>query len=481
MLERELLDWVERIGRTKAEGQRIEVKSARMGCPEKLYGTLSSFSNQNEGGIFVFGLDERDGFRAVGVYDAQDLQHKVAEQCKQMEPAVRPVFTTADVGGKTVVAAEIPGVEPALRPVFYRGVGRLKGSFVRVGEADEPMTETEIYSYEAFRRRLRDDLRPVSGARPEALDAGLLSEFLAAARRERPNLADHGGDAAVLERLGVTAGGVPTLAGLLLFCRYPQTYVPQLCATAVVVPGTEMGATGPGGERFLDNRRFTGTIPEIVRDVCDFVGRNTRTATAIDGRGRREDRPEYPPRAVREAVLNAFVHRDYGPYSENVPVRIELYADRLEIANEGGLFGRTDVEALGTIRPDTRNAALANLLEILRVAENRYSGIPTIRRECEAAGMPPPRFASRRGEFRVAFFPAESPVAAVFSRKAARESILAFCRTPRTREELVGFVGMSRFYVMSRFVEPLLAEGALVRTVPDRPKSKDQRFRTRQP
>lgn len=54
-------------------------------------------------------------------------------------------------------------------------------------------------------------------------------------------------------------------------------------------------------------------------------------------------------------------------------------------------------------------------------------------------------------------------------------------RTPRTREELVGFVGMSRFYVMNRFVEPLLAEGALVRTVPDRPKSKDQRFRTRQP
>lgn len=54
-------------------------------------------------------------------------------------------------------------------------------------------------------------------------------------------------------------------------------------------------------------------------------------------------------------------------------------------------------------------------------------------------------------------------------------------RTPRTREELVGFVGMFRSYVMSHFIEPILSEGALERTIPDRPKSKDQRFRTRQP
>ena len=476
MLENELRELVETIRRTKAEGQRLEIKAARKGCPEKLYGTLSSFSNQDSGGVIVFGVDEQAGYSVVGVYDAQDLQHRVAEQCKQMEPAVRAVFTTADMDGKTVVSAEIPGVEAASRPVFYRGAGRVRGSCIRVGEADEPMSESEIYGYEAFRRRLRDDLRPVDGATRDILDAARIAAFLAEARKNRPNLAADGSDETALERLGVTAKGVPTQAGVLLFAAYPQMFFPQLCITAVVVPGTGMGATGPDGERFLDNRRFTGPLPEMVRDACDFVSRNSRTATVIDANGKRADRPEYPPRAVREAVLNAVVHRDYGPYSVTVPVRIELYADRLEIKNEGGLFGRTDIEALGRVRPDTRNAALADMMEILHETENRYSGIPTIRTECAAAGLPEPVFSSLRGSFAVTFFPAGRAPGLSFSRGNPRASVLAFCRTPKSREEIVSFAGMSRYYVMSRFVLPLLATGKLRMTLPDKPKSKDQRF-----
>lgn len=57
-----------------------------MGCPKRLYDTLSSFSNQDSGGVLLFGIDEKSGFVPVGVYDAQDLQKKVTEQCNQMEP-----------------------------------------------------------------------------------------------------------------------------------------------------------------------------------------------------------------------------------------------------------------------------------------------------------------------------------------------------------------------------------------------------------
>ena len=70
------------IRQRKAEGQTIEVKSARCGCPESLFDTLSSFSNQPSGGTIVFGLDEHNEFELCGVYDAQDLQHKVTQQCK---------------------------------------------------------------------------------------------------------------------------------------------------------------------------------------------------------------------------------------------------------------------------------------------------------------------------------------------------------------------------------------------------------------
>ena len=74
MVETELKQLLLRILNRQCEEQTIEVKSAHGGCPEKLYDTLSSFSNQDSGGTLVFGLDEKANFAKVGVYDSQDLQ-----------------------------------------------------------------------------------------------------------------------------------------------------------------------------------------------------------------------------------------------------------------------------------------------------------------------------------------------------------------------------------------------------------------------
>ena len=77
MLNIELNDLIKQIITTQAESQTIEVKAAHGGTPKRLYDTLSSFSNQDGGGIIVFGLDETQNFKPVGVYDLQDLQKKV--------------------------------------------------------------------------------------------------------------------------------------------------------------------------------------------------------------------------------------------------------------------------------------------------------------------------------------------------------------------------------------------------------------------
>lgn len=123
--------------KSKAESQIIELKAAEKGYPTRLFDTLSSFSNQDDGGIVIFGIDESKDFSICGVYNAQELQKKVTEQCKQMEPTVRALFTICDIDNKTVVSAEIPGVDISERPVFYKGVGRIKGSYVRVGESEK--------------------------------------------------------------------------------------------------------------------------------------------------------------------------------------------------------------------------------------------------------------------------------------------------------------------------------------------------------
>lgn len=466
-----LKEMISDIKKIKAETQTIELKAATHGCPTRLFDSLSSFSNQDEGGTIIFGVDEKDDYAVKGVYDAQDLQKKVTEQCKQMEPLVRALFTMCEIDGKTIVSVEIPGVDISERPVFYKGVGRIKGSYVRVGESDEPMSEYEIYSYEAFRKRTRDDIRTVENGRLNLINEKRMEDYLTAVKRERKNLADHVSKEEILELMGITNDGVPTLAGLMTFSKYPQGYFPQLCITAVSLPGTEHGTVGGDGERFIDNKRITGAIPDMLEEAVEFIRKNSRTKTIIDDNGHRADKPEYPIKAVREAVLNALVHRDYSVHTENVPIRIEMYRDRMEITNSGGLYGKISIDALGKVRPETRNAALANILELLKITENRYSGIPTMRSEFANAGLPAPVFSVVHGEFKVimknGLFAQKMPIS---------DSLVEFCATPRTRSEIVAFVGKSKNYVMSQIVTPLVESGKLKMTIPEKPKSPNQKY-----
>ncbi|MDR0445523.1 MAG: ATP-binding protein, partial [Oscillospiraceae bacterium] len=187
----ELKALVERVLSQKCETQTLEVKAAHSGCPTRLYPTLSGFSNQDDGGIILFGIDEKSGFQIVGVYDAQDLQQKVVEQCKQLEPVVRPLFSFCEIDGRVVAAIEIPSVDITERPVYYRGVGRVRGSYIRVGDADEVMSEYEIYSYDAFRRRVQDDLRIVENAKLTLFNRELLEEYITAVKTKRKNLAEN--------------------------------------------------------------------------------------------------------------------------------------------------------------------------------------------------------------------------------------------------------------------------------------------------
>lgn len=471
MLEEELEKLAIRVTIQKAESQTIELKSAHQGCPTRIYDSLSSFSNQNEGGVILFGIDEKDDFSIKGVYDAQDLQKKVAEQCKQMEPPVRALFTVCDIDGKKIVSAEIPGVDVDLRPVFYKGVGRIKGSYIRVGESDEQMSEYEVYSYEAFRKRIRNELRTVDDEKFSLINNERISHYLNEVKKEKDNLAKSVSDDDILELMGITKGGKPTLAGLMCFSIYPQAYYPQLCINAVALPGTEQGISGINDERFIDNKRITGSIPEMLDSAVDFVRRNSRNITIIDSNGRRIDKPEYPVKAVREAILNALVHRDYSSYTENIPVRIEMYRDRLEIINSGGLYGNISINELGQVRPDTRNPALANILEVLHYTENRYSGIPTIMNEFASNNFPMPVFSVKHGDFKVV-------MRNIFysDNISIEEAVIDFCSKPRSRDEIVSFVGKSKNYVSSKIIIPLTKKGALKLTIPEKPKSSAQKY-----
>lgn len=483
MTSQEVLDLVKNIQIRKAESQEIEVKAAHLGCPKRLYDTLSSFSNQDAGGVIVFGLDESAGFDVVGVYDVQDLQKHVAEQCDQMSPVVRAVFSSALINGKHVVTAEIPAVDITDRPCFYAGKGRTHGSYVRVGDADKPMTEYEVYSYEAYRKKYQDELAPVERASATALSQQSLSRYLLALKSTKPNLAQLD-DQTVLELMSVFCDDVPTLAGLMLFGAYPQAYYPQLSVIATAIPGTASGAVGEEGERFSDNRRIEGTLSEQLEGALAFIRTNTRVSTTIDqATGQRVDRPEYPVEVVRELVLNALIHRDYSIHTQGMPIQVQIFTDRLAITNPGGLYGRLTIDELGKVQPDTRNPVIATAMETLGETENRYSGIPTVRRIMREQNRPEPLFETARGEFRVTLF--RDGKEAVLTSSATdlnaltqgERKVVAFCKeTSRSRSEIAEMLDVQPAYAMRRYVTPLVERGFLALTIPEKPRSHSQRY-----
>lgn len=501
MLEAELVDLAREIAAFKSEKQTLEVKSAREGCPRRLYDSLSSFSNQDDGGVIVFGIDEQHGYEICGVYDAQDLQKHVVEQCNQMSPEVRAVFTTASIDGKTVVSAEIPGMDAAERPCFYRGKGRIKGSYVRVGESDEPMTEYEVYSYEAFKRKYEDEIRTVERATRASLNEDLLEEFLARLKSGKPNLS-RVNDSSICELMSVTRGGTPTVAGVLLFSLYPQAFFPQLAVVATVVPGLAVGEVGKAGERFVDNKRIEGTLFDQIDASLQFVRANMKTKTVINAEtGRREDVPDYPIEAVRELILNAIIHRDYSLHTEGMPIQIQMFSDRLEITNPGGLYGRLTIDQLGKVQPDTRNPVIATAMEVMAETENRYSGIPTVRRLARENGLPAPEFIDARGEFKVilrkAVDGAESVgahsnvglemravkgenadvgrIAALMRGRYAE--VLSFCSEFRSRNEISEYLDVGVDYASRKYIRPLVDAGLLELEKTGSPRSHGQRYR----
>ncbi len=472
MQENELRSLIRDILAKRTETSNIEFKSARNGVPEKLYDSLSSFSNTS-GGVILFGIDEKKGYEICGIQKPDELQKKIVEQANEMEPVVRPLISFCEYDGKTVACAEVAEMDSVSKPCYYSGKGKSKGSYIRVGDADLPMSEYEIYSYDAFKYKTEDELRINRRIDSSMIDQVQLDAFIAKAVSVKPNLVNIDKKTLVMLNGLSDRDGNPTVCGIMLFGKYPQYLSPNLDIVAVVCASDEYADESVTGERFIVNKRLDGTIPQMLESAISFVRQNMKISTVIDENGHRKDVPEYPVKALREIILNALIHRDYSIHTENDPIRIEMYPDRIEVSNPGGLYGRLTLDGLGKTKADVRNPFIAAALEILDTTENRYSGIPTIYAEMRKAGLREPLFEDRRGTFRVTLYN---------ERKVCRsrtDEIVDFCRKPRTKEVLAehfGYDGKHPSYFIRNYIIPLIEEGKLRYTIPEKPLSKNQQI-----
>ncbi len=407
MTREELLQLIAEVRQHQSELDDVEIKTAQGGTPQRLYEPISAFANRPGGGVILFGLDERRNFETVGVGNAQRLQEEISHLvAADMEPALRPEFTIAEIDGATVVAVEVMEIAAEQKPCYYRPAGLQRGSYIRVGNTNRQMADYEIFGYVSARTQPTFDEEPVRDATMEDLDRLKLEDFLAGLRRARTQAAylDQPLETVLTQRRIVRkVDGVlrPTLAGLLMFGKDPQGFEPQMVITYLQYFGTDETEKTPRGERFLDNRKFEGTIPEIVNNAVNYILANIRKSSLIE-RVWRRDIPEYPEAAVREAVVNAVAHRDYSHFVRGSYIQIRLFADRLEVQSPGGLYGNVTEERL-EVEQSTRNRLLMRLMEDVQLVENRGSGIRGMLDAMRQANLEPPRFEDERTSFWVTF------------------------------------------------------------------------------
>ncbi|AGM10551.1 ATP-binding protein [Amycolatopsis keratiniphila] len=409
MLHEELIEIIANLRVLGGDHAFVEAKRAETKLPKSVRETLSAFANTN-GGVLILGLDETQGFEATGVRDAAKLEADLAAMCSEnLEPPLRPLIGTHRFEDADLVVAEIAELPAGSKPAYNRGTGMTQGSFIRVADGDRKLSPYEVQLMLANRGQPRDDEQPVPGTTVANLDGALTSTFLSRLRRHRGRAFANLDDTSALRRAKILVGDELSLAGLLSLGEYPQEFFPQLMLTFVHYP-TKSGPDPRSGTRFIDNIAAEGPIPAIVDEALVALRRNMKRRSTIRGAGRAETW-EYPETALREAVVNALVHRDYSGPSQGTQVQVEMYPDRLVIRNPGGLYGSVREENLGV--EGTSSARNATLLKVLEdtplpgsdrpICENRGSGIPAMLAAMRDAKLSPPRFADDISTFSATF------------------------------------------------------------------------------
>jgi len=408
----ELAELIEGLRAHGADHLTCEVKKAKGGLPATLWESISAFSNAS-GGHLLLGVDEKNDFEVTGVDDPAPMEAQIAAVCSEMDPPVRAEIRTVLLEGKNVVLCVVPQAPRDQRPSHKRALGPWAGSRIRVADGDRKLTDYEVAVLLSNRTEPRHDLTPVTTAALTDLDPALLDAFLRRIRDTKGDIFRRVDDERALTMLNVLTTyedrPVPTLAGLLVFGFYPQTFEPQLDLTVVVYPATEPGVLGRFGERFTENRSIDGPVPLVVAECVRVLKRNMRRRSIVSGIFR-VDEWEYPEEVLREALVNALVHRDYSEFARGMQVQVEMYPDRLVIRNPGGLYGPVEVGSLGTTTvTSSRNRALLKILEDTpfgdgqMVCENRGTGIARMLVALGDAGMEPPRFTDDISSFTVEF------------------------------------------------------------------------------
>lgn len=386
------------------EHERVEAKTAQE-VGRSLLETICAFANEPGlgGGWILLGVQREENalfpaYEVVGLAQPDKVSTDLASQCASMfNVPLRVEYRTEQLQGETVAVVFVPEAQPNDKPVFLKAQGLPKGAYRRIGSSDQRCTEDDLLLLYQGRQTESYDAGLVADTTLEDLLPEALEDYRKSRAEANPDAEElRWSDEDLLQALGAIRRNKegqwqPTVAGLILFGKpaalrrcFPMTRVDY-----IRVPGREWV---PDPERRFDSVELRDPLFRLIRRTQAAILDDLPKAFGLaEGELQRQDKPVIPQRVIREAVVNALMHRSYRSHS---PVQIIRYANRLEIRNPG--FSLKSPEHLGEPGSSPRNPKIASVLHETRFAETKGSGIRVMRDMAETAGLTPPLFESDR-------------------------------------------------------------------------------------
>ncbi|MBI1801385.1 MAG: putative DNA binding domain-containing protein [Chloroflexi bacterium] len=346
--------------------------------------TMIAFANA-EGGTLFIGLSA-DGM----IYDlsGQDVDTSLTRAQLLCRPPIRSEWQRAELPGGMAIALTVSR-SPELHSLSD---GRV---LIRAGAENRPLSGGEIRQLVATKGSGDFEAELVPAARRADLDDGVIQEYITKREEKlRHKLTQPVEE--ILREAGITdEGNDPTVAGLLLVGKHPQAFLPQSGLVFVRFPGTQPTS----GEKAGYGRReeLTGPLPRLIEETWQIIFHEMRVGAVVTGL-RRQETTEYPPFAVREALINAVAHRDYRLGGRRIELR--MFDDRLEIISPGGLAGYITVDNI-VEEHFSRNPRLVHGLYQWGYIEELGLGVDKMIDDMLAAGHPPPKFKAAPYSFTV--------------------------------------------------------------------------------
>jgi ATP-dependent DNA helicase RecG len=358
------------------EGNAVDYK-LDASSPKNIVKDFVAFGN-SAGGSILIGVD--DDRRVIGLEDPQDVEEAVSKAIyTSTEPRQSPRISVLTQDEKEVVLVEaqyFQGVEPLK---LKRGSDLIV--YERVGSNSMPVTdEVRIEQIRRERRGLSDfDQLAVPGATIEDLDMDAVVAAFGARGVEvdESKLESH--------ELAKRENGklIPTYAGILIFGKDPNGFLPDAYLRAIRYPGSDKSGDA------LDSAEWRGmSLLQGVEIVERFIARNTGTAQTIPGAARR-DIPHYDPSLLREILHNAVAHADFSRQGQNL--NVSIFNDHMIVDSPGKLPSGMSFQALEDGVSLARNRAIMNILHSIGYVE-KHGTVYAKARAAAAEGYPIPKW-----------------------------------------------------------------------------------------